>query len=86
MANEEIKENVPPEEYVDPDAARAEDEDEAEPAPAGPAPIIKKKKLDADHAGAHGGAWKIALANCWLGVPQRQRIFNMLTSRRRPEL
>jgi hypothetical protein len=35
MANEEIKENVPPEEYVDPDAARAEDEDEAEPAPAG---------------------------------------------------
>jgi len=56
MANEEIKENVPPEEYVDPDAARAEDEDEAEPAPAGPAPIIKKKKLDADHAGAHGGA------------------------------
>ena len=63
MANEEIKENVPPEEYVDPDAARAEDEDEAEPAPAGPAPIIKKKKLDADHAGAHGGAWKIALAD-----------------------
>jgi len=61
MANEEIKENVPPEEYVDPDAARAEDE--AEPAPAGPAPIIKKKKLDADHAGAHGGAWKIALAD-----------------------
>ena len=35
MANEEIKENVPLEEYVDPDAARAEDEDEAEPAPAG---------------------------------------------------
>jgi hypothetical protein len=33
MAKEEIKENVPPEEYVDPDAARAEDE--AEPAPAG---------------------------------------------------
>jgi chemotaxis protein MotB len=63
MANEEIKENVPPEEYVDPDAARAEDEDEAEPAPAGPAPIIKKKKLDADHAGEHGGAWKIALAD-----------------------
>ena len=63
MANEEIKENVPPEEYVDPDAARAEDEDEPEPAPAGPEPIIKKKKLDADHAGAHGGAWKIALAD-----------------------
>ena len=60
MANEEIKENVPPEEYVDPDAARAEDEDEAEPAPAGPAPIIKKKKLDADHAGAHGRC----LENC----------------------
>jgi len=34
-----------------------------EPEPAGPEFIIKKKKIDGDHAGAHGGAWKIALAD-----------------------
>ena len=42
--------------------------DEAENKPAegaAPAlePIVKKKKIDAGHAGAHGGAWKIALAD-----------------------
>ena len=26
-------------------------------------PIIIIKKIDGDHAGAHGGAWKIALAD-----------------------
>ncbi len=26
-------------------------------------PIVKKKKIEGDHAGAHGGAWKIALAD-----------------------
>ncbi len=26
-------------------------------------PIVKKKKIDGGHAGAHGGAWKIALAD-----------------------
>ena len=26
-------------------------------------PIVRKKKIEGDHAGAHGGAWKIALAD-----------------------
>jgi chemotaxis protein MotB len=26
-------------------------------------PVVKKKKIEGDHAGAHGGAWKIALAD-----------------------
>ena len=48
--------------------AEAEDQKPAEGAPAAPEgpplePIVKKKKLDGDHAGAHGGAWKIALAD-----------------------
>jgi chemotaxis protein MotB len=55
---EEVKENA----NVDPDEEGLPVEEEAA-APAGPEPIIKKKKLDADHAGAHGGAWKIALAD-----------------------
>ncbi len=35
------------------------------PGEAAPAlePIVKKKMIDAGHAGAHGGAWKIALAD-----------------------
>ncbi len=39
----------------------------AEGAPAEPAvplePVVKKKMIEAGHAGAHGGAWKIALAD-----------------------
>ena len=38
----------------------------AEGAPAeGPPlePVVKKKMIEAGHAGAHGGAWKIALAD-----------------------
>ncbi len=37
----------------------------ASPEQAAPAlePIVKKKKIEGDHAGAHGGAWKIALAD-----------------------
>ena len=45
-------------------------EGEAAAAPAVPAdnlpplePIVVKKKVEGDHAGAHGGAWKIALAD-----------------------
>ncbi len=47
-------------------ADAADDKKPAEgQAPEGPAlePIVKKKKVDGDHAGAHGGAWKIALAD-----------------------
>ena len=63
MADEEAKaEEVKENPNVDPDEEGLPAEEEAA-APAGPAPIIKKKKLDADHAGAHGGAWKIALAD-----------------------
>ena len=63
MADEEAKEDeVKQNQNVDPDEEGLPVEEEAA-APAGPAPIIKKKKLDADHAGAHGGAWKIALAD-----------------------
>ena len=63
MADEEAKEDeVKQNQNVDPDEEGVPVEEEAA-APAGPAPIIKKKKLDADHAGAHGGAWKIALAD-----------------------
>ena len=48
--------------------AEAEDPKQADGAPAAPEvpplePIVKKKKIDGDHAGAHGGAWKIALAD-----------------------
>lgn len=48
--------------------AEAEDQKPAEGAPAAPEgpplePIVKKKKIEGDHAGAHGGAWKIALAD-----------------------
>ncbi len=37
----------------------------ASPEQAAPAlePIVKKKKIEGGHAGAHGGAWKIALAD-----------------------
>jgi chemotaxis protein MotB len=63
MADEEAKEEeVKPNQNIDPDEEGLPVEEEAA-APVGPAPIIKKKKLDADHAGAHGGAWKIALAD-----------------------
>jgi len=62
MADEEAKEEVNQNQNIDPDEEGLPVEEEAA-APAGPAPIIKKKKLDADHAGAHGGAWKIALAD-----------------------
>jgi len=62
MADEEAKEEVNQNQNIDPDEEGLPAEEEAA-APAGPAPIIKKKKLDADHAGAHGGAWKIALAD-----------------------
>ena len=48
----------------------AEGEAAAPAAPAVPAenlpplePIVVKKKIEGDHAGAHGGAWKIALAD-----------------------
>ena len=49
-------------------AEPAEDNKPAEGAPPADAaaalePIVKKKKIDGDHAGAHGGAWKIALAD-----------------------
>ncbi len=51
-------------------AEAAEEQKPADGAPAAPAadapplePIVKKKKIDGDHAGAHGGAWKIALAD-----------------------
>ena len=49
-------------------AEQAEDNKPAEGAPPADAaaalePIVKKKKIDGDHAGAHGGAWKIALAD-----------------------
>ena len=56
---EEAEENKPAEGAEASPAAPA-------PAPeAAPAlePIVKKKKIDGDHAGAHGGAWKIALAD-----------------------
>ena len=63
MADEEAKEDeVKQNQNIDPDEEGLPAEEEAA-APAGPEPIIKKKKLDADHAGAHGGAWKIALAD-----------------------
>ena len=63
MADEEAKEDEEKQnQNIDPDEEGLPVEEEAA-APAGPAPIIKKKKLDADHAGAHGGAWKIALAD-----------------------
>ena len=55
-------EDAAPEEYVDPDAVPEVPDEEAAP-PAGPPVIVKKKKIDGDHAGAHGGAWKIALAD-----------------------
>jgi chemotaxis protein MotB len=52
------------------DAKPAEGEAAAPAAPAVPAdnlpplePIVVKKKIEGDHAGAHGGAWKIALAD-----------------------
>lgn len=66
MADEDAKEPAaedapPPDEYVDPDAVPEVPEEV--PAAAGPPIIVKKKKLDGDHAGAHGGAWKIALAD-----------------------
>ena len=41
------------------EAAKAEAEKEAAPAPV----IIIKKIIDEGHGGAHGGAWKIALAD-----------------------
>ena len=51
-------------------AKPAEGEEAAAAAPAVPAdnlpplePIVVKKKVEGDHAGAHGGAWKIALAD-----------------------
>ncbi len=45
-------------------AEAAEDKKPEEAVPAVPLdPIVKKKKIDGDHAGAHGGAWKIALAD-----------------------
>ena len=61
----------------DPAAAAAEDPAKASGTPAGPAgeasapaepaaplqPIIIKKIIDEGHAGGHGGAWKIALAD-----------------------
>ena len=50
MADEEAKEDVNDEPIIDPDEESVPVEEEAA-APAGPAPIIKKKKLDADHAG-----------------------------------
>ena len=66
MADEDAKdtetEDAAPEEYVDPDAVPEVPDEEAAP-PAGPPIIVKKKKIDGDHAGAHGGAWKIALAD-----------------------
>lgn len=66
MADEDAKEteteDAAPEEYVDPDAVPEVPDVEAAP-PVGPPIIVKKKKIDGDHAGAHGGAWKIALAD-----------------------
>ncbi len=44
-------------------AAAAPAAPEAEAAPAPLAPIIVKKIMDDGHGGAHGGAWKIALAD-----------------------
>jgi len=45
--------------------ATDDDKKPAEGAPESPPlePIVKKKMVDGDHAGAHGGAWKIALAD-----------------------
>ena len=62
MADEEAKENVNDEDIPPPDDEAAPPAEE-EAGPAGPEIIVKKKKLDGDHAGAHGGAWKIALAD-----------------------
>jgi chemotaxis protein MotB len=45
-----------------PDAPKTDEEATAE-APAPVAPIIIKKIIDDGHGGAHGGAWKIALAD-----------------------
>ncbi len=46
-------------------AEAADNQPAPSPEQAAPAlePIVKKKKIDGDHAGAHGGAWKIALAD-----------------------
>ena len=52
---EEQEEVVPP----PPDGEGAPGEDEAPPQP----PVIWKKIQEEAHAGAHGGAWKIALAD-----------------------
>ena len=44
--------------------ADEKDAEEAAPADGAPAPvIIIKKVIDDGHGGAHGGAWKIALAD-----------------------
>ena len=57
MADDDAKdtetEDAAPEEYVDPDAVPEVPDEEAAP-PAGPPIIVKKKKIDGDHAGAHG--------------------------------
>jgi chemotaxis protein MotB len=46
-------------------AEAADNQPAPSPEQAAPAlePIVKKKKIEGDHAGAHGGAWKIALAD-----------------------
>jgi chemotaxis protein MotB len=45
-------------------ATTQESQEEANPTVEGPAPIIViKKVIDGGHGGAHGGAWKIALAD-----------------------
>ena len=38
------------------------------PAEEGLAPIIIKKVMDDGHGGAHGGAWKIALADMMMAM------------------
>jgi chemotaxis protein MotB len=86
MAEEEKKPEdeaaaAPPTEGGEPDAAPAEVPEEPKP------PVIWKKIEEEGHAGAHGGAWKIALADMmtammaffllmWLlgATPEEQRI------------
>ena len=43
--------------------AKDDDKKPAEGATPPLEPIVKKKMIEGDHAGAHGGAWKIALAD-----------------------
>ncbi|MCX7240598.1 MAG: flagellar motor protein MotB [Burkholderiales bacterium] len=61
MADSEESPKAPPEAVPPTGEASAEGDKPA--VPEGLAPIIVIKKIQAGHAGAHGGAWKIALAD-----------------------